>query len=121
MQQSLWLQMGHQIEEYFQQASLPQVEQTITRLNPLQSISIIQRRSLEDEVFTGDSGTGPILFTDLNRGVEVRIDPVTGYTKLNSTITHNAPVNEDINTFQLGSLVFITRLIYHYDPSAQFM
>ena len=43
--------------------------------------------------YTGDSGTGRILFTDLNRGDEVRIDPATGYTKLKTTIIHNAPVN----------------------------
>jgi len=57
----------------------------------------------------------------LNWSGEIRIDPATGYTKLKTTITHNAPVNEDINAFQFGSSVFTNGLIYHYDPQLKLM
>ena len=38
-------------------------------------------------------------------------------TNLNTTVTHNAPVNEDLCCFQLGAPVFTTGLIYHYDSA----
>ena len=69
--------------------------------------------------YSGDSGTGRISFEDLNLGVKVRIELATGITKLNAPITHNAPVNENINVFQFGLSVFTTGLIHHYDPSTQ--
>ena len=37
-------------------------------------------------------------------------------TNLNTTVTHNAPINEDLCSFQLGAPVFTTGSIYHYDP-----
>ena len=40
-------------------------------------------------------------------------------TNLNTTVTHNAPVNEDISCFQLGSPVFTTGQIYHYDSTSR--
>ena len=34
---------------------------------------------------------------------------------LNTTITHNAPINEPLDSFQIGMPVFTTGNIYHYD------
>ena len=34
---------------------------------------------------------------------------------LNTTIVHNAPINEPLNTFQIGSPVFATGIIHYYD------
>ena len=70
--------------------------------------------------YTGDSGTGRIAFKDFHNGAEIRIDPTNlMYSKLNSTITHNAPINEPIEAFQLGTPVFSTGIIHHYDPNTR--
>lgn len=70
--------------------------------------------------YTGDSGTGRIAFKDFHNGAEIRIDPTNIlYSKLNTTITHNAPINEPIEAFQLGSPVFSTGIIHHYDPETK--
>ena len=38
-----------------------------------------------------------------------------GTKNLNNTITHNAPVNEPIEAFQLGTPIFSTGIIHYYD------
>ena len=35
----------------------------------------------------------------------------------NTTITHNAPINEDVANFQIGSPVFTTGLVYHVEET----
>ena len=54
-----------------------------------------------------------LCFRDVVNGGEVYINGATGYEDLNTTITHNAPVNESIENFQIGAPVFTTGLVYH--------
>ena len=65
------------------------------------------------------NGMRRLIFQDDVSYKHCYLNALSNHINLNTTITHNAPVTENIDKYDIGKPVFLSGQVYHYDTSSQ--